>query len=67
MTHTPRTLAKYDGERILLAIAGTALGVIAGRGFTAQVSAPTVTAKMTHGLSRWDEWEFLGSDGTTII
>jgi hypothetical protein len=34
MTHTPRTLAKFDGEgRILLVIAGTAFDVTAGRGF----------------------------------
>ena len=29
----PRTLAKFDGERILLAIAGTAFDFTAGRGF----------------------------------
>jgi hypothetical protein len=29
----PRTLAKFDGEGILLAIAGTAFDVTAGRGF----------------------------------
>lgn len=33
MTHTPRTLATFDGEGTLLAIAGTTFDVTAGRGF----------------------------------
>jgi hypothetical protein len=47
--HTPRTLAKFDGERILLAIAGTAFDITAGRGFYGP-GERYLTAKMTHGM-----------------